>query len=142
MSTSRTPSNVGKMENADGKSIVGSPACGDMVALYIKVDEATKVITDIKFESYGCASNIATASIITELAKGKTLEEAKKISWKDAADALGGLPKIKIALFRAGGGGAARGDHQLRGEARAGHGEGADDRGDRPAPPEDRDEPA
>jgi nitrogen fixation NifU-like protein len=91
----KNPRNVGKIEDADGKSTVGSPACGDMVAVYIDVDEETKVITDIKFESYGCASNIATGSIITELAKGKTLEEAKKISWKQASEALGGLPKIK-----------------------------------------------
>ncbi|MCK4443725.1 MAG: iron-sulfur cluster assembly scaffold protein [Thermoplasmata archaeon] len=91
----RNPRNVGKIENADGKSTVGSPACGDMVAVYIDVDEKTQRITDIKFESYGCASNIATGSIITELAMGKTLEEAKKISWKEASEALGGLPKIK-----------------------------------------------
>jgi nitrogen fixation protein NifU and related proteins len=92
----KNPKNVGKIENADGKSMVGSPACGDMVALYIMVDEASKVITDIKFESYGCASNIATASIITEMAKGKTLDKAREISWRDAAEALGGLPKVKV----------------------------------------------
>lgn len=92
----RNPRNVGKMDDADGKAMVGSPACGDMVALYIKVDEKTKVITDAKFESYGCASNIATASIITEMAKGKTLDEAKKITWKEAADELDGLPKVKV----------------------------------------------
>jgi len=91
----RHPHNVGKIEDADGKAQEGSPACGDMVAVYIDVDEKTKVIEDIKFESYGCASNIATGSIITDLAKGKTIDEAKKITWKDAADALGGLPKIK-----------------------------------------------
>lgn len=91
----RNPRNVGKIDDPDGKSTVGSPACGDMVAVYIDVDEETLVIKDIKFESYGCASNIATGSIITELAKGKTLEEAKKISWKEASEALGGLPKIK-----------------------------------------------
>jgi NifU-like protein involved in Fe-S cluster formation len=89
------PHNIGKIENADGQAQEGSPACGDMVAVYINVDEKTNVIEDIKFESYGCASNIATGSIITELAKGKTIEEAKKITWKEAADALGGLPKIK-----------------------------------------------
>jgi nitrogen fixation NifU-like protein len=91
----RNPRNVGKIEDADGKSTEGSPACGDMVSVYIKVDDETKTIVDIKFESYGCASNIATGSIITELAKGKTLEEAKKITWKQASDALGGLPPIK-----------------------------------------------
>jgi nitrogen fixation NifU-like protein len=91
----RHPRNVGKIDNPDGKSMEGSPACGDMVAVYIKVDPGTKKLDDIKFESYGCASNIATGSIITELAKGKTLDEAKKITWKEASDALGGLPKIK-----------------------------------------------
>ena len=89
------PRNVGKIKNADGKAIEGSPACGDMVSVYIKVDPKNKKITDIKFESYGCASNIATGSIITELAKGKTLEEAKKITWRQASEALGGLPTIK-----------------------------------------------
>jgi nitrogen fixation NifU-like protein len=92
----RHPRNVGKIENADGRAIEGSPACGDMVSVYINVDPETKTITDIKFESYGCASNIATGSIITELAKGKTLDEAKKITWKEASEALGGLPKIKV----------------------------------------------
>jgi nitrogen fixation NifU-like protein len=91
----RHPRNVGKIENPDGKATEGSPACGDMVAVYIDVDPKTKTIADIKFESYGCASNIATGSIITELAKGKTLDEAKKITWKEASQALGGLPKIK-----------------------------------------------
>ena len=91
----RHPRNVGKIENPDGKAIEGSPACGDMVSVQIKVDPAANTISDIKFESYGCASNIATGSIITELAKGKTLDEARKITWKDASEALGGLPKIK-----------------------------------------------
>jgi len=87
---------VGKIENADGKAIEGSPACGDIVSVYIKVDPKTNTLSDVKFESYGCASNIATGSIITELAKGKTLDEAKKITWKEASEALGGLPKIKV----------------------------------------------
>jgi nitrogen fixation NifU-like protein len=91
----RHPRNVGKIENPDGKATEGSPACGDMVSVYIKVDPKTNTIADAKFESYGCASNIATGSIITELAKGKTLDEAKNITWKEASDALGGLPKIK-----------------------------------------------
>ncbi|MGQ9709712.1 MAG: iron-sulfur cluster assembly scaffold protein [Anaerolineae bacterium] len=92
----RNPHNVGRIEDADAKAIEGSPACGDMVAVYMKVDPETQVITDIKFESYGCASNIATGSIITELAKGKTLEEAKKITWDEASQALGGLPPVKV----------------------------------------------
>jgi len=91
----RHPHNVGRIENPDAKSIEGSPACGDMVAVYLQVDPDTLRITDIKFESYGCASNIATGSIITDLAKGKTLDEAKKVTWRQASDALGGLPAIK-----------------------------------------------
>jgi nitrogen fixation protein NifU and related proteins len=89
------PHNVGRIENPDAKAIEGSPACGDMVAVYLQVDPSTLSITDIKFESYGCASNIATGSIITDMAKGKTLEQAKEISWQQASDALGGLPPIK-----------------------------------------------
>ena len=91
----RHPRNVGHIEHPDGKATEGSPACGDMVSVYISVDEAEKTLSDIKFESYGCASNIATGSIITEMAKGKTLGDAKKITWKQASDALGGLPPIK-----------------------------------------------
>ena len=90
------PHNVGKMENPDAVATEGSPACGDQVTIYLKVDDQTKTITDISFLSYGCASNIATASIITDMAKGKTLEEAKKITWRDAMDALDGLPPVKV----------------------------------------------
>jgi NifU-like protein involved in Fe-S cluster formation len=91
----RNPRNVGRIEDADAHSMEGSPSCGDMVAVYLKVDEESQRIDDIKFESYGCASNIATGSIITELAKGKTLNEAKEITWQEASEALGGLPAIK-----------------------------------------------
>lgn len=91
----KNPRNVGKLEEPDGKGLEGSPACGDMVAVYLQVNPDTLVIDDIKFESYGCASNIATASIITEMAKGKTIEEAKKITWTEATDELGGLPTVK-----------------------------------------------
>ena len=91
----KNPRNVGQIEDADGKSTVGSPACGDMVAVYLNVDDKSQTISDVKFESYGCASNIATGSIITEIAKGKTIEEAKNITWKQASDVLGGLPPIK-----------------------------------------------
>jgi len=89
------PRNLGKLENPDAEAVVGSPACGDQVAIYLKIDPETEKIEDIKFESFGCASNIATASIITELAKGKTIDEAMKISWKKAVDELGGLPPVK-----------------------------------------------
>ena len=92
----RHPKNVGEIDNPDATATEGSPACGDVVKLYLKVNPETKVIDDIKFKSYGCASNIATASIITELAKGKTINEAKKITWKRAAEALGGLPPVKV----------------------------------------------
>ncbi|MGQ9584803.1 MAG: iron-sulfur cluster assembly scaffold protein [Anaerolineae bacterium] len=91
----RNPRNVGRMEDPDAKAVEGSPACGDMVAVYLKINPEDQRIEDIKFESYGCASNIATGSIITELAKGKTLDEAEKITWKQASEALGGLPPIK-----------------------------------------------
>lgn len=91
----KNPRNVGEMEDPDGKATEGSPACGDMVSVNIKVDDETEQIEDIKFRSYGCASNITTGSIITEMAKGKTIHEAKKITWKQVSDALGGLPSIK-----------------------------------------------
>ena len=90
------PHNVGKMENPDATATEGSPACGDQVTVYLKVDEKTKTIQDVSFLSYGCASNIATASIITDLAIGKTLDEAKQITWKDAMEALDGLPPVKV----------------------------------------------
>ena len=91
----KNPHNVGKMDDASAKATEGSPACGDMVSVYLKVNDESKTIDDIKFESYGCASNIATGSIITELAKGRTLDEAKKITWQQASEELGGLPPIK-----------------------------------------------
>ncbi len=90
------PRNIGRMEDPDATATMGNPACGDMVKLYLRIDGGTQRIADIKFESYGCASNIATASIVTELAKGKTLEEAKKIGWKAADEELGGLPPVKV----------------------------------------------
>jgi nitrogen fixation NifU-like protein len=90
------PHNVGKIEDADASATEGSPACGDMVKIYLKVDEQKKTIENVSFESYGCASNIATGSIITDLARGKTIEEAKHISWKTADEALGGLPPVKV----------------------------------------------
>lgn len=90
------PRNVGKMDNPDATATEGSPACGDQVTVYLKVNEQDKIIEDISFLSYGCASNIATASIVTDLAKGKTLDEAKKITWRDAMEALDGLPPVKV----------------------------------------------
>jgi len=92
----KNPKNVGEMPDADVKVTEGSLACGDMITLFLKVDEKTKRIEDIKFLSYGCAANIATTSIMTELVKGKTLEEAKKLTFKEIVEALGGLPPVKM----------------------------------------------
>jgi len=90
------PHNVGKIENPDAEATEGSPACGDQVSIHLKVNEKTQIIEDIKFQSYGCASNIATGSIITDMAMGKTIEEAKDITWKEAAEELDGLPPVKM----------------------------------------------
>ncbi|MCD4827875.1 MAG: iron-sulfur cluster assembly scaffold protein [Candidatus Cloacimonetes bacterium] len=90
------PHNVGKIENPDGEATEGSPACGDQVTLHLRVNPETLIIEDIKFQSYGCASNIATGSIITDMALGKTLDEASEIHWKDAAAELDGLPPQKM----------------------------------------------
>lgn len=90
------PHNVGKLENPDASATEGSPACGDQVSIDMQVNPKTMVIEDIKFQSYGCASNIATGSIITDMAKGLTIEEAKNITWKEAAEELDGLPPVKM----------------------------------------------
>ena len=92
------PHNQGRIKNPDGVGIVGNPVCGDLMKIYIKVkeDKGQEVIKDIKFETLGCASAIATSSMITDLAKGKTLEEAMKITRNDVAEALEGLPPIKM----------------------------------------------
>ncbi|MCX8171298.1 MAG: iron-sulfur cluster assembly scaffold protein [Candidatus Bathyarchaeota archaeon] len=91
----RNPKNLGRMEDANAEALAGSLACGDMIAIYLKVDEPSEKIIDAKFESYGCAANIAAASILTEMVKGKSLQDAWKISWKDISDELGGLPSVK-----------------------------------------------
>ncbi len=88
------PRNVGEIVDADGIGKVGNPQCGDVMWLYIKVKD--NIITDIKFKTFGCGAAIATSSMITELARGKTIEEAKKISRSDVADQLGGLPAVKM----------------------------------------------
>ena len=90
----RNPRNMGEIKNADGVGTVGNPVCGDTMTLYIKVKNNR--ITDIKFKTFGCAAAIATSSMITELAKGKTLEEAEKITRDDVANELEGLPPIKM----------------------------------------------
>ena len=92
----KNPRNVGVMEDADVTSKVGSVACGDLIKLYLKFDPDRDQIKDIKFESYGCAANIATSSMMTEMVKGKTIEEARMVTFKDISETLGGLPRIKL----------------------------------------------
>ena len=88
------PRNVGEIKNADGFGKVGNPTCGDVMAIYIKVKDGK--IKDIKFKTFGCTAAIATSSILTEMVKGKTLDEALKITRDDVANELGGLPSIKL----------------------------------------------
>ena len=90
----RNPRNVGEIPDADGVGTVGNPVCGDMMTIYIKVKDDR--ISEVKFKTFGCGAAVATSSMITELAKNKTLEEALKISRTDVADSLGGLPPIKM----------------------------------------------
>jgi nitrogen fixation NifU-like protein len=88
------PRNIGEISDADGAGTVGNPTCGDMTTVYIRVADGR--ITDIKFKTFGCAAAIATASMTTELALGKTLDEALAIGRNDVADALDGLPPVKM----------------------------------------------
>jgi len=93
------PKNLGEIKNPDGVGKVGNPVCGDIMWLYIKVgknEKGKEIIKDIKFKTFGCAAAIATSSMITQLAKGKTLKEAEKITRNDVADSLKGLPPIKM----------------------------------------------
>ncbi len=90
----KNPRNVGTIENADGVGEVGNPVCGDMMTFYIKVKDNR--IEDIKFQTFGCGAAIAVSSMVSEMAKGKTLEEASKITNKMVAEALEGLPKQKL----------------------------------------------
>lgn len=88
------PRNVGEITDADGIGEVGNPVCGDIMKIFIKVDNG--VVSDIKFKTFGCGAAIATSSMVTELAKGKTLEEAQKLTNKAVAEALDGLPPVKM----------------------------------------------
>jgi nitrogen fixation NifU-like protein len=90
----RNPRNMGEIPDADGVGTVGNPVCGDLMTIYIKVNGNR--LEDIKFKTFGCGSAIATSSMITELAKGKTLEEGLKITRANVADSLGGLPPVKM----------------------------------------------
>ena len=88
------PRNVGEIKDADGVGTVGNPTCGDVMTIYIKVKD--EIIIDIKFKTFGCAAAVATSSILTEMAKGKMLDEALEITRDDVANELGGLPAIKL----------------------------------------------
>jgi nitrogen fixation NifU-like protein len=88
------PRNIGEIKNADGVGEVGNPVCGDMMSFYINVKDDK--IADIKFKTFGCVAAIAVSSMVTEMAKGKTLAEAKKITKKSVAESLDGLPKEKM----------------------------------------------
>jgi nitrogen fixation NifU-like protein len=89
------PRNAGKLEDANAIGEVGNPVCGDVMKIYLKINN-DEVIEDIKFETFGCAAAIATSSMVTEMAKGRTISEALKINNKDVAEALGGLPPAKL----------------------------------------------
>ncbi|MDI6847585.1 MAG: iron-sulfur cluster assembly scaffold protein [Candidatus Bathyarchaeia archaeon] len=91
----RNPKNLGRMEDATVTAVAGNPACGDMITFYLKINDQD-VIERAFFESYGCAANIATSSIVTEMVKGMKLEEAWKITWKSVVEAVGGLPSVKF----------------------------------------------
>jgi nitrogen fixation NifU-like protein len=90
----QNPRNMGEMKDPDGVGRVGNPTCGDLMEVYIKVNENN--LEDVKFRTFGCGAAIATSSMITDMAKGMTLDEALKITKQDVADELGGLPPIKM----------------------------------------------
>jgi len=89
-----SPRNVGEIKDADGKGEVGNPVCGDIMTFYIKVKD--NKIVDVKFKTFGCGAAIAVSSMVSEMAKGKTVDEALKITNKNVAKELGGLPKNKL----------------------------------------------
>ncbi len=88
------PRNVGEIEDADGIGTVGNPVCGDIMKMFIKVKDG--VITDVKFKTFGCGAAIATSSMSTEMIKGKSIDDALKLTNAAVAEALGGLPKVKM----------------------------------------------
>ena len=95
----KNPRNVGEIENADGVGRVGNPVCGDLMWIYLKIaknEKGEEVIEDIKFKTFGCGSAVSTSSMITEMAKGMTLDEAYKITRQNVANELDGLPPIKM----------------------------------------------
>ena len=92
----QNPRNVGEIENASGVGTVGNAKCGDIMRIYLDIDEETKVIKDCKFKTFGCGAAVATSSMATELVIGKTIEEAMKVTNKAVMEALDGLPPVKV----------------------------------------------
>ena len=92
----QNPRNVGEIENASGVGTVGNAKCGDIMRMYLDIDDDTKIIRDCKFKTFGCGAAVATSSMATELVKGKTIEEALKITNVAVMEALDGLPPIKV----------------------------------------------
>lgn len=92
------PRNVGEIKDADGVGTTGNPTCGDIMKIFLKITEkdGVEIIEDVKFQTFGCGAAVATSSMVTEMVKGKTLDEAEKISNAAVAEALGGLPPIKM----------------------------------------------
>jgi nitrogen fixation NifU-like protein len=88
------PRNVGEIPDASGVGTVGNPVCGDVMRMYLKIEDG--IIADAKFKTFGCGAAVATSSMVTEMVKGKTIEEALKISNRAVAEALGGLPPVKM----------------------------------------------
>lgn len=92
------PRNVGEIKDADGVGTTGNPTCGDIMKIYLKIGkkDGQEIIEDVKFQTFGCGAAVATSSMVTEMVKGKSLDEAEKISNAAVAEALGGLPPIKM----------------------------------------------
>jgi nitrogen fixation NifU-like protein len=92
------PRNVGEIKDADGVGTTGNPTCGDIMKIFLKISKkgGHEIIEDIKFQTFGCGAAVATSSMVTEMVKGKTLDEAEKISNAAVAEALGGLPPVKM----------------------------------------------
>lgn len=91
----KNPKNLGKMEDASVSAVAGNPMCGDMITFYLKINQKD-IIEKASFESYGCAANIATSSIVTEMIRGMKLEDAWRVSYKSVVEAVGGLPSVKF----------------------------------------------
>lgn len=92
----KKPKNMGEIKNPDAKAQVGNPRCGDLLSVTMKIDKKTKIIKDIKFKTFGCVAAVACSSVTTELVKGKTIDEAKKLTKQDVVKEFGDLPAIKV----------------------------------------------